>query len=103
MTRFTIREVILLTVIVAIALAWWRDHQRLDAVQAENTLWRFRAEFLQSQFNGTKFGDKWMMPFRWEFDPESAKLFSLRRTAGGDWIGEPGTKIEWRQDWADAR
>lgn len=31
MLRFTIREILLLTVIVAILVAWWIDHQRQAA------------------------------------------------------------------------
>ena len=29
MFRFTIRDVLLLMVIVALAVAWWADHQRM--------------------------------------------------------------------------
>ena len=35
MFRFTIREIVLLTLIVALALGWWLDHRQMAAPLAE--------------------------------------------------------------------
>lgn len=42
MFRFTIRELCLFTIIVALVAAWWMDHQRLSAQLQEGKLWRLR-------------------------------------------------------------
>jgi hypothetical protein len=34
MFRFTIRDVLWLTVVVGMAIAWWNDHERLVAIAA---------------------------------------------------------------------
>lgn len=108
MFKFTIRETILATATIAVLLAWWLDHRearaRVTALESENVRWRFRAEFLQEQFNGTKIGGKWMLPWRVEFDPESEKVTMPGRVEGSmQWVAPEGTKIEWRTDWAAIR
>jgi hypothetical protein len=35
MLRFTIRDVLWLTVVVAMAVAWWMDHDRLEQKAAK--------------------------------------------------------------------
>ena len=35
MFRFTIRDVLLLTVVVAMGIAWWMDRSRLNRIQSE--------------------------------------------------------------------
>jgi len=44
MFRFTIRELLLVTVIAAVAAAWWLDRNRLADLAEERDLWTFRAE-----------------------------------------------------------
>jgi hypothetical protein len=46
MLRFTIRELLLATVIAALAVCWWIDRSRLTPIAAEAGSWRFRAESL---------------------------------------------------------
>jgi hypothetical protein len=105
MFKFTIREVVLVTAIVAAVLAWWLDHRqaaaRLRELESANRIWQFRAEHLRGQLNGTKLGGKWLMPYRLEFDPDSEKVYTAKRKAGGEWVAGAGTVIEWRADWAD--
>jgi hypothetical protein len=44
MLRFTIRELLLVTVIAGVAVAWWIDRNRLADFADERDLWTFRAE-----------------------------------------------------------
>jgi hypothetical protein len=58
--RFTIRDVLWLTVVVAVAASWWADRARLyaDKIQAENdardfwipTISKERLEHLQQKY-----------------------------------------------------
>src|SRR4051794_10516978 len=54
--RFTIRDVLLLTVVVGMGVAWWQDHEKLTKQCVESKIahrnWQFRAEHLRDQFNG---------------------------------------------------
>lgn len=42
--RFTLRELLVVTVLVAVAAAWWIDRNRIAQVSDERDLWTFRAE-----------------------------------------------------------
>lgn len=44
--RFTIRDLLLLTAIAAIGIAWWMDHGRLAPQARERDEWAFRANTL---------------------------------------------------------
>ena len=43
MFRFTIRDVLWLTVVVALALGWWVDHRRIRSLEFEALRWELRA------------------------------------------------------------
>jgi hypothetical protein len=51
MFRFTIRELVLLTLVVAMGVAWWLDHRVWVANYAATThdseIWQARAEAMQ--------------------------------------------------------
>jgi hypothetical protein len=107
MLKFTIREVILATTLIAALLGWWLDHRglatRLAESEAEQRNWRTWSEYMRGQLNGIKLGGKWLMPYRLEFSPDNKNLKSAARKDGGEWVAPAGTMIEWRQDWADLR
>ena len=44
MFRFTIRELLLVTMIAAVAVAWWIDRKRIADIAEQRDLWTFRAE-----------------------------------------------------------
>ena len=46
--RFTIREILLITLIVALGLGWWVDHRRIAGVVEKNKMLR---DALQSTLN----------------------------------------------------
>jgi len=48
MFRFTIRELVLVTAVVALTIAWWIDHcqQVTKNYRAEMQVWKFRAQTL---------------------------------------------------------
>jgi hypothetical protein len=47
--RFTIRDLVLATTIVAIGLAWWIDRSRLyEVASTPQEIWRIRAETMAS-------------------------------------------------------
>jgi hypothetical protein len=48
MFRFTIRELLLFTLVVALAVGWWIDRSRLRSMQQERDSWRRRAEAVRS-------------------------------------------------------
>jgi hypothetical protein len=107
MFRFTIRDTIFVTTVLAILLGWWLDHRSIATQLAESEIahrnWRGWAEHLRGQLNGIKLGGKWLMPYRLDFSPDNKTLNSASRQAGGEWVAPAGTTIEWRQDWADLR
>jgi len=49
--KFSIRDLLLVTVIVALTLAWWLDRRawtrKLSDMEHENQIWQARAEELQ--------------------------------------------------------
>jgi hypothetical protein len=47
MFRFTIRDVVLLTVIVGICVGWWTDHRRLRSQLEAASVWRTAAGGLE--------------------------------------------------------
>jgi hypothetical protein len=105
--RFTIRDVLWLTVVVGMSVAWWLGQEKLTTQLAESETahrkWQHWAEHLRGQLNGIKLGGKWLMPYRLEFSPGSEEMHSVARQSGGEWVAPAGTTIEWRQDWADTR
>jgi hypothetical protein len=48
--RFTIRDLLWLTVVVALAAAWWMDRSRLAPKALERDEWAFRANMLAERF-----------------------------------------------------
>src|SRR6476469_7666810 len=68
--RFTIRDVLWLTVVVGMGLAWWQGHEKLTKQYVESDAahrkWHHWAEHFRGQLNGTKLGGKWLMPYRLE-------------------------------------
>jgi hypothetical protein len=53
MFRFTIRGVLLLTVIVGISVGWWADRRRLESRLAEASVWRTCAGGLEEVLRQT--------------------------------------------------
>src|SRR5688500_16776372 len=49
MFRFTIRDVLWLTAVVAVSVAWWTQVQRAERVEVERKLWETRTMQLKSQ------------------------------------------------------
>ena len=47
MLRFSIRELLLLTLVIALIAGWWIDRRGLLARVAEGELWKVRAEAIQ--------------------------------------------------------
>ena len=56
MFRFTIRDVLWLTVLVAIVVAWWIDHSRKDH---KAVLWRKRANVAADVLTGEGWNVQW--------------------------------------------
>jgi hypothetical protein len=54
MFKFSIRDLLLLTVITALAVGWWIDRSRLNQRAIESDNWKFRAESLAERV--TRFG-----------------------------------------------
>jgi hypothetical protein len=52
MFRFTIRDVLLLTVIVALSISWWIDNKRIEkaVTKLERERWDLQADFEDRQF-----------------------------------------------------
>ncbi len=44
MFRFTIRELLLVTVIAGVAAAWWIDRNQIAGISEQRDLWTFRAQ-----------------------------------------------------------
>jgi|GEM_PF-6069907 len=63
MFRFTIRELLVLTVTVGLAVGWWMEHRSLatanDSLARSATLWRWRAEHLVWFFGDKGYTVKW--------------------------------------------
>jgi hypothetical protein len=66
MFRFTIRELVLLTIIVAMGLAWWLDHR-----QASITRERDSAHYRQQWDNREK---EWHEVNLWSRDAKNSRL-----------------------------
>jgi len=53
MFKFTIRELLLLTLVVALAIGWWLDHRGYDAQTAslrfEAGMYRYLTKFMESE------------------------------------------------------
>jgi len=52
MFRFTIRDVLWLTALVAMACAWWVHDQKAAAIQRENKALQFKSEFMIANAKG---------------------------------------------------
>ena len=52
MFRFTIREIVLVTVIVAMGVALWLNARHGSRVEGERKVWQERAYYLRSQLTG---------------------------------------------------
>jgi hypothetical protein len=59
MFRFTIRDLLLATVIAALAIGWWIDRSRLAPKAAESDTWKFRAESLAERVQPNGWQVKW--------------------------------------------
>jgi len=104
MLRFTIRDTILVTTIIAILLAWWLDRGNLSKHNEANRKWQIRAEYIRDRWNGTKLGGKWMTEYRLDFSPDdSAGIYFTNREAGGEWVVPNNQHAEWTLDWANVR
>jgi hypothetical protein len=107
MFKFTIRDTILATTVIALALAWWLDHRqtraRVTALEWDSVKWKFRAEYLKDHICGMKVDGKWLYPWRINFDPDTEKVETGIKNRGGEWAHPAGTKIEWQADWAAVR
>ena len=56
MFRFTIRDVLWLTVVVALAVGWWYEHNRAAIQQRSAQKWRENALYLhQTYYNETSY------------------------------------------------
>lgn len=76
MFRFTIREVFLLVVIVALDIGWWVDHRRMSTELADAKKWWRAAGAAENMLNRLGWETKW--DFRWDM---------LRATKGTDYHG----------------
>ena len=54
MFRFTIRDVLWLTVVVGMALGWWITARRARDLEIDRKLWETRALQLKGQVEGTE-------------------------------------------------
>jgi len=50
MFRFTIRDVLLLTLIVGLAVGWWVDHRRLAKLADDGESWKWKANDLAAHW-----------------------------------------------------
>ena len=66
MFRFTILDMILVTTLAAVAVAWSLDHRqaatRVSQMESENLQWQSGAVALRQQFNGMKVDGRWLFP-----------------------------------------
>ncbi len=77
MFRFTIRDLLWLTLVVALALGWWMDRKNLDAgrgslrTDLERAMaWRTRAGALEEALKNERCGVRWEL--------QSSKVYILR-------------------------
>jgi len=47
MLRFTIRELLILTLAVGLAVGWWLEHRRADQLNSENFVLRLAGEMMR--------------------------------------------------------
>ena len=70
--RFSIRDIALVTLIVALVLGWGVDHRRQGAakqkLQASEQLWKERADGLLELFSASSLGRR----YRWQAGPSLA-------------------------------
>lgn len=57
--RFSIRDLLLLTVIVALAVGWWVDHRKQVKESESNEKWRNRAGALEELLESQKWRVSW--------------------------------------------
>ena len=100
MFRYTIREIFLLVLIVALGVGWWLDHQRLTGEIANGKWWRQAAAAAEEAF----WTEGWKV--EWNRDrnafhasnPTSIIEIQIGDREPGDpiqsWSGEGGTNFE---------
>lgn len=59
MFRFTIREMFLLLVIVALGLGWWVDHRRMSTELASAKKWQHAAGAAEAVLNNLGWKTQW--------------------------------------------
>lgn len=59
MFKFTIRDLLLVTVIAALAVGWWLDRSRLAPRANTSDTWKFRAESLAERVRPDGWHVKW--------------------------------------------
>lgn len=112
--RFSIRDLLLLTTIAAVALGWWLNNrenaqqinaleQRINVLELDTRKWHVWTQHLSDQLNGTKVGGKWLLPRCYVFEPGAEKLTTPKRQAPGDSLVSPSSPFEWRKEWVKLR
>jgi hypothetical protein len=105
--RFSIRDLLLLTTITALAVGWWLDNreksQRIIGLDLDSRKWHLWAQYFQEQLNGTQVAGKWIFPWTFQFDPDGERVTMPKRQADGDSIVPVGSLVEWRKEWAEMR
>ena len=59
MFRFSIRELMLLTLVVGLALGWWLDHHRISLALADAMAWRTCAGALEHILDDSGWSIEW--------------------------------------------
>jgi len=77
MFRFTIRDVLLATLLVGLFLAWWLDRRYLSTSLAEASKWRMRAGALEEILRN----DDWDV--QWDFGREEVTAVLFKKKDGG--------------------
>jgi len=112
--RFSIRDLLLLTTIAAVALGWWLDHraneqqfdvlvQRIGALELDTQKWHVWTQHLTDQLNGTKVNGKWLFPWCYVLEPGGDRMNQPKRQAPGDSLVPANGGFEWRKEWAELR
>jgi len=59
MFQFTIRELVLLTLVVAMGVGWWLDRSSLTSQLKANGIWKLRANLLADQLDQRGWAVTW--------------------------------------------
>lgn len=65
MFRFTIREMFLLVLIVALGVGWWVDHRQMASDLADAQWWRHAAGAAESVLNSLGWKTNWNLSKDW--------------------------------------